>query len=154
MAFGFAEGARQRRLVQRMFGDLAGQLRRRRLVERAERDRRQPLVAFEMSEQPPERRIVLLLLGAHRADDEAARVGRRAQEVMKPLDRVGVRPLQIVENEHERRGRPERLRQRLEEAQALPALELLFRCRNVGARREQLGTKPGDIGQSTTVPAP
>ena len=146
MTFGFAERARQRRLVQRMLGHFAGQLRRGRPVERAERDRRQQIVALEVTEQPSERRIVLLLLGAHGADDEAARVGCRAHEILKPFDGVAVGPLQVVDDEDERSRRPERLRQRLEEAQALPALELPVGRRNLGARREQLGTKPGDVG--------
>ena len=140
MAFGFAERARQRRLVERMLGDLAGQLRGGRPVERAERDRRQQIVAFELAEQPSERRIVLLLLGAHRADDEAARVGRRAQEIVEPFDGVAVGPLQIVDDEHERSGGPERLRERLEEAQALPALELSAR----GRRRRAAGRAAPD----------
>jgi hypothetical protein len=75
MTFGFAERARQRRLVQRMLGHFAGQLRRGRPVERAERNGRQQILALEVNEQPSERRIILLLLRAHGADHETARVG-------------------------------------------------------------------------------
>ena len=147
MTFGFAERARQRRLVQRMLGHFAGQLRRGGPVERAERDRRQQIVALEMTEQPSERRIVLLLLRAHRADNEAARVGCRAHKILEPFDRVAIGPLQVVDDEDEGSRRSECLRQRLEEAQALPALELPIGRRNIGARGEQLGTKSRDVGR-------
>ena len=99
-----------------------------------------------MTEQPSERGVVLLLLRAHRADDEAAHVGCRAHEILEPFDGVAVGPLQVVDDEDEGSGRSECLRQRLEEAQALPALELPVGRRNLGARGEQLGTKPGDVG--------
>ena len=105
-----------------------------------------------MTEQPSERRIVLLLFRSHRADDEAARVGCRAQEILEPFNRVGIRPLQVVDDEDERRRRSECLRQRLEKAQALPALELPVGDGNVGARGDHLRTKPCDVGQPATHP--
>ena len=137
-----------------MLGDFAGQLRGRRLVERAERDRVEQTVAFEIATRRPSGGIVLLLLGAHGADDEAARAGRRAQEVLEPLDRVRVRPLQVVEDEHQRRGRSERLRQRLEEAQPLPAFELQPPASGTSGRAaSDLGTEPGDVGEHTPARA-
>ena len=117
------------------------------LVERTERDPRQQIIALEVIEQPSERRIVLLFLRAYRADHEAARVGGRAQEIVEPFDRVRIRPLQVVNHEDERSRRPEYLRQRLEEAHALPALELMVRGSHLGARREQLGMQPCDVRQ-------
>ena len=73
MAFGLAERAGQRRLVQGMLGHLAGQLRRGGPVEGTEGDRHQPIVAIELTEQPSQRRIILLLLRAHGADNQASR---------------------------------------------------------------------------------
>ena len=67
------ERARERPLVQGMLVHCAGQLPRRRPVERAERDRRQQIVALEVTEHPFERGIVLLFLRPHGADHEAAR---------------------------------------------------------------------------------
>lgn len=147
MAFGFAERASHCRVVQRLLGDFAGQLRRCRPIQRAERDRRQQTVGFETTEQPSERRIVLLLLGAQRADNEAAGIRRRAQEILQPFDRVRVRPLKVVEDEDERSRRMERVCQRFEEAQALPAFELPSRSWNLGARRDDLRMKPYDVAQ-------
>ena len=43
-----------------------------------------------MTEQPSERGIVLLLLRAHGADNEAARVGCRTHKILNPFDRVAV----------------------------------------------------------------
>lgn len=62
MAFGCLERARDRRLVQRMFGDLGGQLRGRNPIEWTEDNCRQQIAAFEISEQPSKRRVVLLFL--------------------------------------------------------------------------------------------
>ena len=66
-------------------------------------------VVFETAEQPAERRIVLLLLATHRADNEVTRIRCRAQKILEPFDRVSVRPLEVVEDEDERRRRLERL---------------------------------------------
>ena len=151
MAFGFAKRACQCLLVQRPLSDFAGQLRGGRLVERTERDRRQQIVAFEVTEQRSETRIVLLLLRADRADQEAARVGCRSQEILEPFDGVCICPLQIVDDEDQRRRRPESLRQRLEEAQALPVLELAVGSRHLGARREQPRMQPRDVRQPVRI---
>ena len=67
-------------LVERMLGDLAGQLRRRGAIERAQRDRRQQVVAFELSKQPHERRVVLLLFRRERC--------RRSDNARPALERT------------------------------------------------------------------
>jgi hypothetical protein len=86
-----------------MLGDLARQLFRRSAIERAQRDHPQQAVVFNLSKQPHERRVVLLLFSPNRPDDQTMPVAR-AHEVLKPLDGVAVYPLQIVKNENERRG--------------------------------------------------
>ena len=146
MALCFAKRPRQRRFVKRMLGDLAGQLCRRGAIERAQRDHPQQVVVFKLSKQPHERRVVLLLFSPNRPDDQTMPVGARAHEVLKPLDRVAVCPLQIVKNENERRGQPKRLRKRLEESQPLPAFELTFGGGDVRAAREETRAQSGHIG--------
>jgi hypothetical protein len=42
-------------------------------------------------------------------------VGRRTHEVLKPVQGIGVGPLQVVDDEDEGSGRSEYLRERLEE---------------------------------------
>ena len=59
--------------------------------------------------------------------------------------------MQVVDDEDERSRRPERLRQRLEEAQTLPAFELPVGSWNLGARGDDLGTKPGDVGHPRRI---
>ncbi len=134
------------RFVERMLGDLARQLCRRGAIERAQRDHRQQVVVLELPKQPDERRVVLLLFSPHGADDQAVRVGGRAHEVVKPFDRVAVRPLQIVKNEDERRGGSKRLRERFEESQPLPAFELPFGRGDVRSRREERRAQSGHVG--------
>jgi hypothetical protein len=107
MTFGCSKCVRQRRLVKRMSGNLPRQLCRRRPIEWAESNARQEIVAFEITQQPFERRIVLLFFDAHGADDETARVRCRPHEVVEPFDRVAVRPLEIIDDENERGRRPE-----------------------------------------------
>src|SRR4030095_6885938 len=46
----------------------------------------------ERPDESPARGIVLLLLGAHRGDDEAGRTRGRTQKIVEPLDAVGIRP--------------------------------------------------------------
>ena len=75
-------------------------------------------------------------------------VGGRAQEIVQPLEGVAVGPLQVVDDENERSRRAECLRERLEEAQALPALQLQGRVAGPrAAPRATAGMQPGDIGQ-------
>src|SRR5580704_17078559 len=150
MAFGLAERLNERRLVERMAGDFAGELRSRGSVERPERDRRQPIGALELNEEASERRIVLLFFGAHRAVDQITRAGCRAKNILEPFDRIAVRPLQVVEDEDEGRRRSESLCKRLEEAQTLPALELLVR-RKVRTLDEQLWQEASDVGQPSRI---
>ena len=116
MAFCFPERACQHRFVERMLGDLSRQLRRGGAVERAQRDHRQQVVVLELPKQPYQRRVVLLLFSPHGADDQTAGVYGRAHEIVKPFDRVAVRPLQIVKHEDERCSKSKRLRERFEES--------------------------------------
>ena len=99
----------------------------------------------KLAEQSPERGIVLLLLGANRGDDETGGARGRTQKVVQPFDRVGIRPLQIIEYEHERSRGSERLPERFEETQALPAFELQNRGCDVGTRGCQRWMQARDI---------
>src|SRR6187431_48870 len=101
----------------------------------------------KLTEQSAQRGIVLFLLGTHGGDDEAGRAGGRTQKILKPLDRVGIRPLQIVEDEYERSCGPERLPECFEEAQALPAFELQSRGCDVGTRGRQRRMQARDIAE-------
>ena len=152
MPFGFVKGPRQRRIIELMSGHLAGELRGGHLVERAERDRGHEVIALETSEQPTQGRVVLLLLGARGADDEAVHVGGRAHEILQPVQGVAVGPLQIVDDENQRSGRSECLRERLEEAQLLPALQLRGGGRDLGPLREYLPDEPGRRQSSRSDP--
>ena len=73
---------------------------------------------------------------------------------MQPFDGVGIGPLQIVENEHERSGRSECLPERFEESQALPVFELQIGGRNIRTRRYQFWMKSSDVGQPGLVERP
>ena len=147
MSFAFVKGPRQRRIVELMSGHLACELRRGHLVERAQRDRRHEAIALEMSEQPTQGGVVLLLLGACGADDQTVHVVGRAHEVLQPVQGVAVRPLQVVDDENQRSSQSECLREGLEEAQVLPALQLRGGWRDLGPLREYCRMKPGDISQ-------
>jgi hypothetical protein len=89
------------------------------------------MVAIQMGEQPAEWWIVLFLLDANGAAHETVGVRRGAEKIAEPVDRIGVGPLQIVEHEDDGRRQSNGLRQRFEETQALPALELTVRDGNV-----------------------
>ena len=116
MTFRVTERASGGGSVERVLGHGAGELRRSGLVERPKRNDGHRLVLREVSQQPLERWIVLFLLGADGGDDEAVSARGRAEELLEPLDGVRVGPLQIVDDERDRCGGPERVCQRFEKA--------------------------------------
>ena len=68
----------------------------------------------------------------HGADDQQGRAGVEAQQVVQPLQRVLIAPLQIVEQQEQRLLSAEGgASQRLEELLALPLLGQRFGVRDV-----------------------
>jgi len=124
MPLGLAERARLICLVQLLFGDGASQFRGCRLVQGAERDGGEPIVALEAGDHAREGRVVLFFLGTHGANKQAARIAGGAQKILEPLDGVAVGPLQVVDEEQQGSRRSKRLSDRVEEPHALPAFEL------------------------------
>src|SRR5262245_38977472 len=70
---------------------------------------------------------------------------------MQPVDRVAVCPLQVVDHHNEGRRGANRSSERLEKAEALPALEMMIWRREVGTIREERGAKPRDIAHRRRV---
>ena len=75
-----------------------------------------------------------------------------AKEEMNPLQRVGIAPLEVIENEQDGVvGGQERTRQGLEERLALPRLDGRGRARDVRSPGDDLGHQPRDLAEGPDV---
>lgn len=100
-------------------------------------------------EQPaPEAGLRRRLPGAQSADQEQRSPGLTAQEVVQPLQRVAIAPVEVIQQQDQRLvGRPDRVPQRFEQPRAAPRL---------GARgrlpvRRELGEDAGHVGAPDQV---
>jgi hypothetical protein len=126
--------------------DLGGQLGRLRRVEGLEGDLGELRRAPQVPQERGERVSGVELLRARGPEHEQARLAIEPGEEVEPLGRLTVAPLQVVEDEQQRRrGREHRPRQALEEAQPVAELRERRGPRQAGPGGQQLGEDPRDL---------
>src|SRR5262245_6653022 len=90
------------------------------------------VVAQELPEQDRDGMSLVELLEACRADDEQSRFRSKSEQEMKPINRVAITPVDVIENQQKRLARLQyRACHSLKEVASLPAL-------GVGLRRGEL----------------
>ncbi len=118
---------------------MGGQLRRLGGVQRLQCDRGHTPGAAQVVEQGRQGMLCAYLLGAGGADDEQPRPRIEAQEVVQPLQRFLVAPLQIVDQQQQRLACLQNCTgQALEESLAWPILGQRLRVGQVWALGQQL----------------
>ena len=126
--------------------DLGGQLRRLRRVQRLEGDLGELRCAPQVPEERRERVRGVELLRTRGPEDEQARLGIEPGQEMEPLEGLAVAPLQVVDEEQQRRrSRERRPGQALEEAQPVAELRHGRGPRQARPGGQQLGQDPRDL---------